>query len=135
MTRFAFSYDCVVSRPDNFVAKPQRSFPQFGNVSPNYEFIVVVRRRFVAAIRLSDNQKRIVALFHVPVGKASGPTVIRSPYFEPDQVIGIIDDAHLVRFGITDTDHRFVPGTKSIVGSRAGHLKQVTPNSLEKRQE
>ena len=64
-------------------------------------------------------------LFHVAVRKSPGSAIIGAPDFEPDEIVGIINDAHLVRFGVTDTQMRFVPNAEYIIGSGACHLNKT----------
>src|SRR5690242_14898518 len=102
MPGLALGDDLSTYRAHDLVAKTKRTLTQFRDVRPNNQFVVVIRGRFVAAIRLCHDEKSVVVLFHVAVRKTARPTIISAAYFEPDEIVGIINDAHLVRFGIAD---------------------------------
>src|SRR5690242_11496710 len=102
MSGFTFGDNLSADRAYDLVAETKRTFTQFCNVRPNNQFVVVIGGSFVAAVRLGHDEERVLVLFHVAVGKTARPTIIGSADFEPDEIVGIINDAHLVRFGIAD---------------------------------
>ncbi len=91
------------SEPDDFVAKPQETSPKFRNVRANQDFVIVIGGCLVAAIALSDDQKRVVIRLHVAIRKSARAAVFSPADFKPDEVIGIIDDAHFVGLGVAHT--------------------------------
>jgi hypothetical protein len=124
MSGFSFRDYLAVGCPYYFVAEPQRTSAQFGNVGSNYQLIVVISRRLVTAVGFGDNQKGIVTFFHIAVREPAGTAIVCPADFEPDKIVGIIDNAHLVRLGVAHAQHRFVPNTGYIRRSRACHLNE-----------
>ena len=51
-----------------------------------------------------DGEQDAVFEFHVFVVKTDGTAIVDSCDFHPDEVVGVVDDAHLVGFGIADSD-------------------------------
>ena len=80
---------------------------------------------FAGSVERGDNEERALALLHIAIREPTRATVVGSPYFEPDQIVGIINDAHLVCFGVTHTQHRFVPNAEYIFRGRASHLSKT----------
>src|SRR5690349_18600498 len=121
----AFGDDLSGSSPHDLIAEAKRALAKFGDVSADDQLVVIISWSFVAAVGLGHDQKRALALFHVAIRETARATVVGSAYFEPDQIVGIINDAHLVCFGVTHTQHRFVPNAEYIFRSRAGHLSKT----------
>ena len=51
-----------------------------------------------------DGEQHSVVEFHIFVVKADGPAIIDARHFHPDQIVGVVDDPHLVGFGVADAD-------------------------------
>jgi hypothetical protein len=56
-------------------------------------------------VRLNHRQCHAV-LFHRPVRPSGDTQPLSASDLEPDEVIGVVDDAHAVGFGIADADMR-----------------------------
>lgn len=56
---------------------------------------------------LGDYQEQPRLSLHFSVREATIVAVLAAAYFEPDEVVGVVGYAHLVRFGVTHTDARF----------------------------
>ena len=54
---------------------------------------------------------------HLAVGPAERPQQVGTRHLEPDEVVGIVDDAHLIGFGVADTNG----------GHRGGHDQAGRP--------
>ena len=61
----------------------------------------------VAAIGFGDDDEAIVLDLHLLVFKAQLAAKLDAARFKPDEIICVIDDAHLVGFRITHADDRF----------------------------
>jgi hypothetical protein len=73
------------------------------------QHIVVISRSFVAAITFSDDQKSVFIFFHVAVGKSARATEFGAANLEPDQIVRVIDHAHLVGFSVAYPQHGLLP--------------------------
>src|SRR6185369_2225144 len=87
--------------------------------------VVVVSRSFVATICFGHDEESIFIFLHISVGKSTRSAVVGPPDFEPDEIVGIINYAHLVSFGITHAQQRFVPNAEYIFRGRACHLSKA----------
>ena len=103
VSRFTLGDNLSARGPHDFVAEPKRALTQLGDVGADDQFVVIIRGGFVAAVRLGDDEKGVFVFFHVAVRETAGAAVVGSAYFEADQIVGILIDAHVVGFGRTDT--------------------------------
>jgi hypothetical protein len=68
--------------------------------SADQDFVVVAGRRAIAATGFVYRQDALVLGFQLAVGKAQGAQQFDAANLKPDQVVGIVDNAHLVGLGI-----------------------------------
>src|SRR5262249_45114959 len=61
---------------------------------------VVVTRRPMESCRQVGDSKTDAGAFDVGIAHPSRADEVRAPDLAPDQIIGVIDDTHLVRFGV-----------------------------------
>ena len=66
--------------------------------------VVKAGRADIAAMRLGYGEKYAVFDFHFAVAETDRLAVFHAGHFHPDQIVGVIDDAHLIGFGIADAD-------------------------------
>ena len=59
---------------------------------------------FVAAGEVDDGKEGGLFALHGFVVDAQGAEELGAAGFEVDEVVGVVDDAHLVGFGVTDSD-------------------------------
>src|SRR5947208_408394 len=71
------------------------------------DFVVISRRSLVAAASIHDRNKASIVLFHVAIGKAQLPQKFDSSHFEPNEIIRVIYNAHLIGFSIADSQAHF----------------------------
>jgi hypothetical protein len=95
----------------------------------NQKFVVVIGGRFVTAIGFGHDEKGVVLLFHVAVGESAGPAKLRSANLEPDKVISIIDNSHLVRFRVANAQERLMPLSEDGFWGWTCHLSLLPSNS------
>jgi hypothetical protein len=65
----------------------------------------------IPALDLCYGEVSTVFQFEVTIGKSTLPAEFCSPYFKPDQVVGVVDKAHLVRFGVANANFGGNPGS------------------------
>ena len=63
----------------------------------------------IPALDLCHCEVSTIFPFEVAIGKSSLPAKFCSPHFKPDQVVGVVDKAHLVRFGVANANLRGNP--------------------------
>ena len=68
--------------------------------------VVIARGRNVTTCRFGDGHVRAL-FFHVAIVEAEALAKVCASDLHPHQVIRIIDNAHLVGFGVTDTETGF----------------------------
>src|SRR5436190_3291350 len=94
-----------VGGPDHLIIEPHAHRREQHARGPNFEFVVIQRRTAVGAGRFNDGQRQAVA-FHLTVAPATLAQEIGPSDLEPDQIVRVINDAHLVGFGIAHPDSR-----------------------------
>src|SRR6266542_2233847 len=121
---FALGDDLGIGCADNLVPEPQRTSSKLRNVRANEQFVVVVGWRLVTAIAFGYNQKSVFVLFHVAIGEIARATEFSSADLKPNEVIGVINNPHLVSFGVTHAQECLVPLSEHIFGRRACHMNE-----------
>src|SRR5579862_5306551 len=71
------------------------------------DLVIIVHRSTIAALRVDDRDTAVVFALHVFIAEAKLAKKFYAAYFEPDEMIRVIDDAHLVGFSIADADASF----------------------------
>jgi len=69
----------------------------FDHLSTNQHFVVIVVRHAIPAGDLRDHEDQ-PSILDFPVGEAGGPAKIGASDFEPDDVVRVVDDPHLIGF-------------------------------------
>src|ERR1700722_13179600 len=68
--------------------------------------IVIAGRAAVAAFGFGDDGETVILKFHAAVVEAALPQIFDAPNFKINEIVRVIDDAHLVRLGVADAHHR-----------------------------
>jgi hypothetical protein len=68
------------------------------------DLVVVASRRAIAAAGIDDGKDAVVIDLKLAVGEAERAKEFDAPDLKPYQVVGIVDDAHLVGFSIADAN-------------------------------
>src|SRR6202158_5824609 len=77
-------------------------------VRAHYNLVIIVYGSLVAAAGIDYGNEAVVFALHIFVAEAQLAEEFHTSHFKPDEMIGVIDDAHLVGFGVADADTRFV---------------------------
>ena len=88
----------------HFVLESDETVSGVGNRGCNGDLVIETRRADISALRFRDGQKNVITDFHVLIIEANRLTIFYARNFHPYQVVGVIDNAHLVSFGITDAN-------------------------------
>ena len=72
------------------------------------DFLIEARREEVAAASFGDRQVDAILPLHLFVAEADRFAVLNARDLHPDQVVRIVDHAHLVGFGIAHPNTGFV---------------------------
>ena len=97
----AAAVDCVGNR--HFVAELHPHRRQQPPLRPDLQLVVVARRPRVLAVRF-DHRQRHAGLLHLAIAPAERPQQVGARHLEPHEVVGVVDDAHLVGFRVADAD-------------------------------
>src|SRR5262245_10291791 len=111
------SHQSLVATNDFVVeAKPDRREKRSSR--PDFEFVVVLRRPPVLAMRFDDGQLH-AGSFHRAITVTRVPQPVGSSNFEPDKIIRVIHHTHAVRLRISHANS----GASDEPGMRVGHAR------------
>src|ERR1019366_1082308 len=91
-----------------FVPEVDYLLPDMFQIRAHDDLVIIVYRSLIAAAGIDYGDKAIVFALHIFIGKAELAEEFHSPHFKPDEMIGVIDDAHLVGFGVADANASFI---------------------------
>src|SRR5450631_2269553 len=94
----------IVVIAEEFVGEADRAIAGFGDTGADAEALVVARGVEIAAVSVDYDDVAIVGGFHGFVFDAEGAHELDAADFEPDEIVGVVDDAHLVGFGVAHAD-------------------------------
>jgi len=77
---------------------------QQGGTAFDQNLVVIAGRGAIAAGDFDHRENAAVLLFQLAVREAEGAEQFDAADFEPDEVVGIVDDAHLVGLCVADSD-------------------------------
>jgi hypothetical protein len=77
-------------------------------VRAHYDLVIIVYGSLIAAAGIDHGNKAVVVALHISIAEAELAEEFDTPHFKPDEMIGVIDNAHLVRFGIPDPNASFI---------------------------
>src|ERR1700682_4335068 len=77
-------------------------------VSAHYNLVIIVYGSLVAAAGIDYGNEAVVFALHIFIAEAQLAEEFHTSHFKPDEMIGVIDDAHLVSFGIADANASFI---------------------------
>src|SRR5882672_4946612 len=80
------------------------------------DFVIIEHGGLVAATRVNNGDEAIVFALHFLVGEAELAQQFDAANLEPDEMIRVIDDAHLVSLGVADADAGFIDRVGRIGG-------------------
>ena len=63
----------------------------------------------IAALHLCNGDKKPVGLLHVLISKTHLAAEVRATHLEPDQVIRVVHNPHLVGFSVSDSYGSLAP--------------------------
>ena len=95
----------AVGAPDRFVIKLHAHRRQLPRPRADLHLIVVARALPVFAVRF-DHRQLDAVVFHLAVGPAGLAQPVGAANLEPDQIVRVVDHAHLVGFGVAHADGR-----------------------------
>jgi len=100
----------LVGLAKEFVGEFEGAALGFFDAGADGEEVVVAGGMVIAAMGVGDDDEGVVVEFHAFVVEAEGAHEFDAADFEPDEVVGMVDDAHLIGFGVTDADGKVVMG-------------------------
>jgi hypothetical protein len=100
----SFAEEQVVFGSVDSVAEAENGAARLRDVGADDQFVVVAGGRLVACDGLYNGDAAAFFLLHGFVGEAELAHVFDAADFKPDQIVGMVDDAHLVGFGVADAN-------------------------------
>lgn len=100
----------VVGLAEDFVAELEGAGLGFEDAGADGEEFVVASGMVVAAVDVRDDHVGVVFELHALVVEAEGAHEFDAADFEPDEEVGMVDNAHLIGFGVTHADGDVVMG-------------------------
>ncbi len=100
----------LVVLAEDFVAEFEGASFGFEDAGADGEEFIVAGGMVIAAVDVSDDDVGVVLKLHLLVVEAEGAHEFNATDFKPDEVVGVIDDAHLIGFGVADADGGVVMG-------------------------
>ena len=94
----------VVGLAQDFVAELEGAGLGFEDAGADGEEFVVTSGMVVAAVDVGDDDVGVVLEFHLFVVEAEGAHEFDAADFEPDEEVGVVNNAHLIGFGVADAD-------------------------------
>lgn len=108
---FSFGEQFAAGGAADFVGEADHARAGAGDPGGGEDFVVVAGRAEVAAADPDDDEVQAAALLHFAVADALHAAELGAGDFHPDEVVGVVDDPHLVGFGVTDAEAHFgAPG-------------------------
>ncbi len=89
---------------EEFVAEFQCACFCFEDAGADGDEFIVASWMMIATMNVSDDDVGIVVEFHALVVETKGAHQFDATDFEPDEVVGVVDDAHLIGFGIANAN-------------------------------
>src|SRR5579872_1162298 len=89
---------------ENFVGETDDAALSRGHARADRENVVEPRGAQVTAMRFGHDDEAIVFRLHPLVLESLLAAKLDASHLEPSEEITVIDDAHLVRFGVADAD-------------------------------
>src|SRR5688572_10875611 len=103
MYRMPFRHERPAGSSHRLIGESEAYRGDYGRRGPDLDLVIIAGRMPILAVGLDDG-KGDASLFHFAVVPSSLSQPFRSPDFEPDEVIGVIDDAHLIRVRVTHSN-------------------------------
>ena len=94
----------LVGLAEDFVAEFEGAGFGFEDAGADGEEFVVARGMVVAAVDVGNDDVGVVLEFHLFVVEAEGAHEFDAADFEPDEEVGVVDNTHLIGFGVADAD-------------------------------
>src|SRR5216683_4739116 len=101
--RFSDCKQLPIRVAKHFVRKSNGTVSRLRDARAHAQHFVIARGGVVAAAHVGDDDVAVVVDFHALVFDAQRAHQLHAPDFKPDQVIRVIDHAHLVGLRVTHT--------------------------------
>jgi len=72
-------------------------------IRPHHDLVIIVHGRLVAAAGIDHGNAAVVFLLHIFIAEAELTEQFHPPHLKPDEMVRMIDDAHLIGFRIADS--------------------------------
>src|SRR5450631_58583 len=104
----AFGQQLAGFRVSQFVSEVNHFLPDVFQVRAHDDLVIIVYGSLVAAAGIDYSDEAVVFALHIFIAEAELAKEFHPSHFKPDEVIGVINNAHLVGFSIADADPSFI---------------------------
>src|SRR6266404_179421 len=108
MRGLAFGQHLGRLRAAQFVSESDHFLPHLFQIRAHNDLVIIVYGSPVAAAGIDYSNEAVVFELHIFIAEAKLAKEFHASDFKPDEMIGVIDDPHLVGFGIADADASFI---------------------------
>src|SRR5258707_7215292 len=77
-------------------------------IRENNNLVIIVYGSLITAAGIDHGDEADVFALHILIAEAELAEEFHPSHFKPDEMIGVIDDPHLIGFGIADADTRLI---------------------------
>ncbi len=103
MRGLAFRHQLAGLNFPQLISEVKNLLAHMFQIGPHNDLVIIVHRRLIAAAGIGDRYAAVVVPFHIFITEAELPQQFHPPHFKPDEMISVIDDPHLIGFGIADS--------------------------------
>src|SRR4029077_2116421 len=104
----AFGQQLTSLRAAQLISKSDHLLPHMFQICAHNNLVIIVHGSLVAALGIDYGDEAVFFPLHIFIAEAKLAEEFDTSHFKPDEMIGVIDDAHLVGFGISDADAGFI---------------------------
>src|ERR1700730_262906 len=106
--RLARGEQCLVAVTKNFIGESNGAVSRLRNACAHAEYLVIESGGVVVAAHVDNHDMAVVLDFHALVLDAPRAHQLYAANFEPNQVIRVVDHAHLIGFRVAHSYRRVV---------------------------
>src|SRR5450631_3877974 len=104
----AFGQQLAGFRVSQFVSEVNHFLPDVFQVRAHDDLVIIVYGSPVAAAGIDYSDEAVVFALHIFIAEAELAKEFHPSHFKPNEVIGVINNAHLVGFSVADADPSFI---------------------------
>src|SRR5882724_356652 len=108
MCGLTFGQQFATLRISQFISEVDHFLPHMSHVGAHDNLVIIVHGSLVTAARVDNGNEAVVLALHIFITETHLAEELHPPHFKPDEMIGVIDDTHLIGFSIAYADASFI---------------------------